>query len=400
MQKMNSIASDDVREAIQRFSGRIAHDFNNLLTPLLAYPEMIASSLPADSLGHKLLNALETAASAAVDINRRLGDLSGMMRSEKRQLNIAETVESVISDLKMSPLAEGVEIKTELASTVEANLSQDALSMSVEECCRNGLQAVNGQGRLDVRVACRDLNVGFETVGGQAPAGTYAIIEIKDNGCGMSADDLSTAIEPFSSNFGGGKRFGAGLGLSIAYCALRENGAFLSLESEQGIGTTATIYIPNGKVSKSAPSAAEGATTVAADVESKLVPRILVVDDEPSIVNLFKLILENYIHGAVVEKAMNGEEALTMFKSEPYDVIVMDLHMPVMDGQTAFVQIEAICAERGWHMPSVVFCTGYAPRDTVKKAVAGGTKHLLLNKPVRSETLVEAVQTRLESETR
>lgn len=84
-----------------------------------------------------------------------------------------------------------------------------------------------------------------------------------------------------------------------------------------------------------------------------------------------------------------------MFGVRRYDVIVMDLHMPIMDGQTAFLEIERICQKNEWPMPSVVFCTGYAPRDAVKKAISDGTRHTLLNKPVRSEILVKAVQTRL-----
>jgi CheY-like chemotaxis protein/nitrogen-specific signal transduction histidine kinase len=397
MQTENSIVRDDIRKAVQLISGRLAHDLNNLLTPLLAYPEMIAMDLPPDSRSVALLKALETAADAAVQMTRRLADLSGVMRTAKRSFDVAAAVDSVLGGFRGMLTASGVQIEKTLRSGLEVHMSQDALSLAVEELCKNAFQALQGSGKLMVRVGRQDYEAAFEIAGGTAPAGTYTVVEIEDDGPGMSADILGNALEPFYAGFGGGKRCGGGLGLSIAHCALRENGAYLALESEEGKGTMASVLIPDRV------GVATAAATVTETFKDKLLldsgeqPRILVVDDEPSIVNLFKLILENYIQGVPVDKASNGAEALEMFSKQRYDVIVMDLHMPIMDGQTAFLEIESICATRGWRMPNVVFCTGYAPRDAVKRAISEGDRHTLLNKPVRSEILVKAVQTRLES---
>jgi len=318
------------------------------------------------------------------------------MRTARRKFDLAAAVDAVLASLKGSPMAAGVQIEKALESGLEVYMSQDALSLAVEEICQNALQAMQGKGTLTVRLQRQEYQKTFDTAGGTAPAGTYTVVEIEDDGSGMASDILKTALEPFCSGFGGGKRCGGGLGLSIAHCALRENGAYLALESEEGRGTMAAVLIPDRlSVGTSASSAAD-AVNDALRIQTGGTPRILVVDDEPSIVNLFKLILENYIHGVPVDKASNGAEALEMFTAQRYDVIVMDLHMPIMDGQTAFLEIETICAKQGWRMPSVVFCTGYAPRDAVRKAVSEGVRHTLLNKPVRSEVLVKAVQTRLE----
>lgn len=397
MQTESSIVNDDIRKAVQTISGRLAHDFNNLLTPLLAYPEMIATDLPPDSRGVALLKALETAADSAVKMTRRLADLAGVMRTAKRSFDVAGTAEAVLAGIRKSPASAGVQIEQTLQSGLEVHMSQDALSLTVEALCQNALQALQGSGTLMVRVERQEYKVPFVTAGGTAPAGNYTVVEIEDDGSGMAEDMLKTALEPFCAGFGGGKRCGGGLGLSIAHCALRENGAYLALESEEGRGTMAAVLIPDRVSVDTAASAAAETLTDKLQLSAGDKPRILVVDDEPSIVNLFKLILENYIQDVPVDKASNGAEALEMFNAQRYDVIVMDLHMPIMDGQTAFLEIETICAKRGWRMPSVVFCTGYAPRDAVKKAISEGQRHTLLNKPVRSEILVNAVQTRLES---
>lgn len=125
--------------------------------------------------------------------------------------------------------------------------------------------------------------------------------------------------------------------------------------------------------------------------------RVLIVDDEATIVRLFKMLLEFDLPGKQIDTACNGAEAIEKFSSGHHGVLVMDLHMPVMDGLNAFLNIESSCRSNDWQMPAVVFCTGYAPPDPVLKAVAGSSSHCLLQKPVTSDVLVQAVASRLGS---
>ncbi len=393
----HSIVDDNVREALQLFSARLAHDFNNLLTPLIAYPDMIALELPQDGKSIKFLRSMESAAERAVEITSRLGDFSGAMRNDKRQVLVSEAVNAVLSDLKHSDSAAGMQIES-VCDDIEVEISPDAFSLAVLELCQNSLDALQGQGTLRVRVSRRKYTDLVESVSGKAPAGDYVVVDIDDDGAGMSSVELKEVLEPFCAGSSGHRRGGGGLGLSMAFCALRENGAYLVINSEEGRGTHCAIMIPSNNETDSAKDEAEVETAngiVSAKNEGPA--KILVVDDEPSIVNLFKLVLENFIQGVRVDVASTGAEALSMFDHQRYDVIVMDLHMPVMDGQTAFLEMEKVCQQKDWTMPSIVFCTGYAPRDVVKRAVSEGTRHTLLNKPVRSEVLVKAVQSRLET---
>jgi len=73
----------------------------------------------------------------------------------------------------------------------------------------------------------------------------------------------------------------------------------------------------------------------------------------------------------------------------------MDLHMPVMDGQQAFLELKRMCESRGWEMPSVVFCTGFIPPDSIREVIARQPRHALLSKPVTGDKLVDAVKARL-----
>lgn len=123
--------------------------------------------------------------------------------------------------------------------------------------------------------------------------------------------------------------------------------------------------------------------------------RILVVDDEMRIREVFRLILSDGLPDCKIDVASNGAEALDVFGKFHHAVCVMDLHMSVMDGQAAFFKVEKFCLEKGWEMPAVVFCTGFAHPEAVRSVVVRNSTHCLLSKPVRGETLLNIVRTRL-----
>ena len=123
--------------------------------------------------------------------------------------------------------------------------------------------------------------------------------------------------------------------------------------------------------------------------------RTLIVDDEKEIVRLFHMILGTELPDLVIDEAYNGAEAVDAFSEGHHAVLILDLHMPVMDGQASFGRIQELCRTRNWQMPSVVFCTGYAPPDLVTRAVREEGAHCLLSKPVSGDDIVRAVRTRL-----
>ena len=120
--------------------------------------------------------------------------------------------------------------------------------------------------------------------------------------------------------------------------------------------------------------------------------RLLLVDDEPSIVRLFQIMLSAALPKMTIDTAGNGAEAVESFEKNRPCVVLMDMHMPVMDGRQAFKKIEELCRDRDQAMPSVIFCTGYAPSDWVKEVTAEQPCHSLLHKPVSGSDIVKTVQ--------
>lgn len=123
--------------------------------------------------------------------------------------------------------------------------------------------------------------------------------------------------------------------------------------------------------------------------------RLLIVDDEVSIVRLFKIILSSALPDITIDTAHNGQEAVELFEKLRPGTLLMDLHMPVMDGRKAFETIQALCENNDWAMPSIIFCTGYAPPNWVHNVIRTHKKHQLLTKPVTSPVLIEAVKSRM-----
>jgi signal transduction histidine kinase/CheY-like chemotaxis protein len=125
--------------------------------------------------------------------------------------------------------------------------------------------------------------------------------------------------------------------------------------------------------------------------------RILIVDDDRTIRRLFAMIITSEFPTAVIEQADNGEEAIVAFANQRHDVIIMDLQMPLIDGRETFTRILGVCGERHWKPPAVIFCTGYAPPASLGEIIGrpGQSRHTLLRKPVKSDTLLQAVRERL-----
>ena len=124
--------------------------------------------------------------------------------------------------------------------------------------------------------------------------------------------------------------------------------------------------------------------------------RILIVDDEDSVVLVTTKILRATMpDNIVIESARNGEEAIQAFAKWHYKVIILDLTMPVMDGEQTAHAILDMCTESHWEVPSIIFRTGYAPPGDIRNLVASDPAHCLLRKPVRNQTLTMAVRKRL-----
>lgn len=123
--------------------------------------------------------------------------------------------------------------------------------------------------------------------------------------------------------------------------------------------------------------------------------RIMVVDDEEMLRGIFVDTLHSTFQGKTIDQAGDGKTAVDLFAMRHHGIIIMDMSMPVMNGETAFYEIEQICAQKGWAMPSVIFCTGFMVNDSIREIVKDGSVHACLQKPLSLSSLLDAVKVRL-----
>ena len=383
---------------------RIAHDFNNLVTPLLAYPPLIRKDLAEGSQGHELLDILEKTAEDMVHINSQLLALSMRGKVERQTCSLNTIVNNLIASLTNESAMEGITIESDLAEDlVEINVSHDHVLSALQNLCHNATEAMEVGGRLVIKTK----NVRLDSprtssCGLPIEAGNYVELSVTENGKGIPEEIRDRIFELFVSTKKGTSKRGAGLGLSIVHRIMTEYGGHIDCQSTPGKETTFTLRFPasahNAVTSTSFNTSQDAGATEKNRVQT-VTPRdkgrILIVDDEKAIQRTFKVILSYELPEHKIDVADNGAEAVEAFGPEHHALLIMDLHMPVMSGQAAFSKIEQICKSRNWEMPSIVFCTGFAHPDMVKRVVDTNPLHCLLSKPVTSQTLLETVKSRL-----
>ena len=210
-------------------------------------------------------------------------------------------------------------------------------------------------------------------------------IAVSDTGCGIAPEEMESILKPFEQAKRTDVTKGTGLGLPIC-CQLAERmGGKLSLESVLGQGSTFTVAIPNVRFSEAGLTAAEPAAepvkpkTESAPGAKKR--RILIVDDVPLNVKVIQSMLHR-LNVSDIVAAGNGAEALDILeKGPPFDIVLTDMWMPVMDGERL---IREIRGREQWKDLLVYAVT--ADVETRKTYKASGFNGILL-KPIRLDQL-------------
>jgi two-component system CheB/CheR fusion protein len=235
------------------------------------------------------------------------------------------------------------------------------------------------------------VSVRFVETGGEVKRLEF---RVRDTGIGIPEDKLDQLFRPFTQIDPSTTRKygGTGLGLSISHRLAQLLGGEITVASKVGLGSVFTLSIgcrvPAGTPSVRGPKAQGSRRGSRPHILPQLDARILVVEDIPENRTLVRLQLERA--GAMVDLAENGAVAVERCARERYDLIVLDIQMPVMDGFEAL----RLLRERGIQTPAIAF-TAKAMRGDRERCLAAGFA-AYLSKPVTVENLVTAVRSVLE----
>lgn len=366
-------------ESLGVLAGGIAHDFNNLLTGVLGNASLTYEILPTEHPARPLVQDVTKAAERAAQLTAQLLAYSG-----KGQFVIGPTdIDRLLTDI--SPLIgasipKQVEVRLDLnhdSPLVEADATQ--LQQLLMNLMLNAAEAIGEDqpGTVLVKTGWRLLNEEQlrNSFSGQAlDAGEYAIIEVRDNGCGMDEETIGRIFDPFFTT----KFLGRGLGLAAALGIVKSHRGGIRVESTPGRGSTFTVVLPASHTSSRPKRMPPKAT-------------ILVVDDEDIVRKTAQTCLEKY--GYSVITANNGQEAVERFREIGPEIglVILDLTMPLMGGEETLRQLRAA----GARMP-VVLSSGYTEADARKRFAEDGLAGFL-QKPYSAARLIDKLESVLKA---
>lgn len=368
-------------EALGTMAGGIAHDFNNILCAILGFTNLAKLELPE---GHPALPSLAEILRSGLrarDLVQRILLFSRQDDLPRHRLELPPVVQEAIALLR-SAIPASIDLVTEVEPGVPMVLSDPLqIQQIILNMGTNSYHAMQDRtGRIVIRVAgCRLDEVFCQAHPGLAP-GRYAMLEIGDNGAGMSPEVMSRIFDPFFTTKEPGQ--GTGLGLSQVHGIVQAHGGVVTVDSVAGVGTTFRIYLPDVDAGVRVDAVPKPRNAAAVDGGGK---HILYVDDEETLVHLAKRYLERA--GYRVTACQHPQEAMALFLANPdsFDLVVTDQSMPGMTGMELAREILARRPEA-----PVVLASGYLRPGELESARALGVMDVF-QKPFTMEDYCEAI---------
>jgi PAS domain S-box-containing protein len=319
-------------ESIGTLAGGIAHDLNNVLSPILMGVELLKMKSP-DEYSVKMLNTMASSAKRGSDMVKQVLAFARGHGGEKSVLQIGHLLKEMQKIVKET-FPKTIEFKTEVEDIAPILGDATQIHQIILNLCVNARDAMPEGG--SIVMTARNVTLTGEEAGRMAGARpiAYVLLSVTDTGTGIPPEIIDKIFEPFFTTKEVGK--GTGLGLSTVISIIKSHDGFLDLKSEVGKGTTFNVYLPAAQASAPPPVAAVALQELWGKGET-----VMLVDDEPAVLELTKSILVHY--GYKVVTAIHGADALALYGQykEKIKVVLMDMLMPVMDGPSTIRALKA-----------------------------------------------------------
>jgi PAS domain S-box-containing protein len=371
-------------ESVGRLAGGIAHDFNNMLAVIMGMADhALLKVTPSDPL-YADLAEIRKAGARSADLTRQLLAYARRETIVPQVLDLNDAVAHLLSMLKRL-IGEDIEMRWEPGAALwPVSIDPSQLGNILTNLCVNARQAIADVGTITLASANCVLDDAFCAGHPDAVAGDYVRLSISDTGRGMDAETLKLVFEPFFTT----KRLGegTGLGLSSVYGAVRQNNGFLTVRSVVNEGTEFDIYLPRHTDEHTRPRTSGPRSTVRVGGHET----VLVVEDEPSILELTRRVLET--QGFTVLTASSARDALELVASHQgaIDLLLTDVIMPEMNGRDLSEKARALRPQL-----KLLFMSGH-PADVIASRGLLNPGVSLVEKPFSIDALLEHVRGELD----
>jgi len=333
-------------ESVGRLAGGVAHDFNNMLNVILGYTDIAAMKLSGDHPALLDLEEVKEAAFRSVEIVRQLLAFARKQTVNPVVLDLNETVSGMLNMFSRL-IGEDIDLVWIPGDDLwNVKLDPSQIDQLLANLLVNARDAISGVGKITIETENVVFDQTYCTIHTDFIPGKYVMLAVSDNGCGMDHQTISCIFEPFFTTKAPGT--GTGLGLATVFGIVKQNYGFINVSSEPEIGTTFRIYLP-----------ATSQTSEPSLSTNDLMPRhgsetILLVEDEQSILDLGRKILESMGY-TVIAAALPGD-ALTLAEHHngPIHLLITDVVMPEMNGKAVKDKLTGLRPDIG-----VLYMSGY-----------------------------------------
>lgn len=360
-------------DSIGRLAGGIAHDFNNMLATISGNVELALRKLEnGKPLKNHLLQIKDTASRSA-DLTRQL---LGFARKQTIQPQALDLNQSVQGMLKMLHRLIGEDIHlnwSPAADPMKVFIDPSQLDQILTNLVANARDAIATSGTLSLRSEKVTLDQHYCLIHPYTQPGDYVRLDVSDDGCGISPDELKNIFDPFFTTKTASK--GTGIGLSTVYGIVRQNHGSIEVYTEVGCGTTFSVYLPyhTEELLIDSPAAEKNV--------QRGHEQILLVEDDPKLLEVTQLLLEEL--GYQVSATSDWQQALKLAErtQNPVELLLTDVIMPGCNGKELAERIHARKPEL-----KVLYMSGYANEIISSRGLLNEGVNLL-RKPFTSQTL-------------
>jgi two-component system, cell cycle sensor histidine kinase and response regulator CckA len=316
------LAATQRLEGLGLLAGGIAHDFNNLLVGVLANAEMALRELSADTRTATFVRRVKEAAERLAGLTRQLLAYSGRGPVEIEVIDLPSLARESL-ELVGSTISPTIQVETVLPEgTLSVYGDRAQLTQVIMNLVINAAESFAGRAgkititaRVEFLDSDRNASLAVRAIHGAAD---YLCLEVRDDGPGMDEATRNRIFDPFFSTKAGPSR---GLGLASVIGIVRAHQGALRVDSEIGEGTRMRIWLPLAR-----DKARVKRRQLPASTANLGRPRVLLVDDEQVVLETTSMVLQT--QGFIVRAAAEGDRAIQLAKSEPFELVILDMTMP------------------------------------------------------------------------
>ncbi len=366
-------------ESIGRLAGGVAHDYNNMLSVITGYSELIIESISPEDQIYEDMQEIYEAAKHSAEITQQLLAFARKQTVSPRVTDLNNTIEKILKMIRRL-IGEDIEllwIPRENLWPVKIDPTQ--INQIMANLCVNARDSISNVGKITIETETCTFDDDYCNSHSDCKKGSYVMIAVSDNGCGMDDRTVDMVFEPFFTTKKSGK--GTGLGLATVYGIVKQNNGFINIYSEPEHGTTIKIYIPRHiEDIESEKSILQGRSISMGDSET-----ILVVEDEPATLRLTARMLNELNYSTILSGSPIAAIEKARENTDKISLLVTDVVMPEMNGKQLAQALRDIHPKI-----KVLYMSGYTANVIAHRGILDEGIHFL-PKPFTKKDLADKV---------